>query len=93
MWAKNYDKCVKCGSTEYPHHGHGLCYVCYQREVCGVKSEYKPRLSWSRYYDSCVQCHQTVFPHVAKGLCSRCYREKRKEGVVSKENGMFKVRE
>lgn len=27
-WAKQYDCCQKCGTTDYPHHGHGLCRHC-----------------------------------------------------------------
>jgi len=31
-WSIKYDKCVKCGRTEYPHKGRGLCQLCYGRE-------------------------------------------------------------
>lgn len=28
-WSKNFSKCVKCGTTNYPHIGQGLCSHCY----------------------------------------------------------------
>ena len=31
-WSIKYNKCVKCGGTEYPHKGKGLCQLCYERE-------------------------------------------------------------
>ena len=31
MWAKKYDRCVECGTTDRKHEGHGLCYNCYHR--------------------------------------------------------------
>jgi hypothetical protein len=91
-WSRKYERCVKCGGTEYPHQGHGLCYICYQREVNGVRSEYIPRLAWARYYEQCIQCGQTVYPHMARGLCSRCYREERRKKAVVKST-VIEVRE
>ena len=28
-WAKQHDKCLKCGTTEFRHSGRGLCMRCY----------------------------------------------------------------
>jgi hypothetical protein len=28
-WAREYDRCVQCGSNERRHNGHGLCVNCY----------------------------------------------------------------
>lgn len=30
-WARNWDCCRKCGTTERPHRAHGLCGRCYAR--------------------------------------------------------------
>ena len=35
-WARDYDKCIQCGSTEWKHEGKGLC------SHCRGKSRYKP---------------------------------------------------
>jgi len=31
-WARDYDACIGCGTTERPHHAHGLCRRCWVRE-------------------------------------------------------------
>lgn len=31
-WAKNYDCCVRCGTTEKKHNARGLCMSCYDKE-------------------------------------------------------------
>ena len=32
-WSRKYNKCVKCGGTEYPHKGNGLCQRCYEKRA------------------------------------------------------------
>lgn len=32
-WSKYYPRCVECGKTDKPCHGHGLCSRCYDRLV------------------------------------------------------------
>ena len=31
-WARKYDACVKCGTTEGRHAGHGYCHNCLKRK-------------------------------------------------------------
>ena len=31
MWAKQYQKCTECKTTERKHRAHGLCERCYMR--------------------------------------------------------------
>lgn len=31
QWAREYDKCQKCGTTGRPHYARGLCERCYHR--------------------------------------------------------------
>jgi hypothetical protein len=31
-WSIKYDKCEKCGTTEYQHRAKGLCQLCYERK-------------------------------------------------------------
>ena len=31
MWAREYERCVKCGATEIPHFAKGCCRRCYHR--------------------------------------------------------------
>lgn len=42
-WAKNHDKCIKCGTTELSHRGRGLCKVCY-----GADNELRHKVHISR---------------------------------------------
>ena len=32
-WARQYDACVRCGTTRSGHSGKGICDVCRQREI------------------------------------------------------------
>ncbi len=32
-WAKNYDNCVQCGTTERKHQGKGLCVNCHAKHL------------------------------------------------------------
>ena len=45
-WSIKYDKCVKCGRTEYPHRGRGLCKLCYERESRKIHKIHKGRDGW-----------------------------------------------
>jgi hypothetical protein len=38
MWALNFKKCIKCGTTERKHLGRGLCESCYRKDI---ESRYK----------------------------------------------------
>ena len=31
-WARKHESCVRCGGTEFPHKGRGLCTSCYFKE-------------------------------------------------------------
>ncbi len=32
-WARDYDKCVICSTTEYKHHSNGICRMCRVKSV------------------------------------------------------------
>jgi hypothetical protein len=67
-WAHHYDACVKCGTTEREHKGHGMCARClayYRNHPDG------PR--WSRDHDACVMCGTTERAHKGWGRCENCY--------------------
>ncbi len=34
-WARDYDSCQKCGTTERKHNAKGLCWKCYDRATRG----------------------------------------------------------
>lgn len=36
-WAKNYDKCIICGTTKVKHNAKGYCANCYSKEFCRKK--------------------------------------------------------
>ena len=53
-WSRKYEKCIKCGTNEIPHSGHGLCRHCYERErndkyqathVPAVRGDILPRIT------------------------------------------------
>lgn len=39
-WAIEYNTCVSCGTTEWPHAGRGLCRRCYRRQWHKKNPEY-----------------------------------------------------
>lgn len=73
QWARKYDKCIRCGSTEYRHIGHGLCLACYIKTKYKTKVEYQPRIKWARNYDQCIRCGTAEVKHRSSGLCLTCY--------------------
>jgi len=81
-WAKKYDKCIECGTTERKHVGKGLCYSCkakprlalLREETAKRKAE---RAKWwdaKRELKECTGCGRSDRPHHAKGLCDACYQ-------------------
>lgn len=75
-WANKYDNCIKCLSSKYIHHAHGLCVQCYIKQQYKTKTEYIPRIGWSREYNYCLECSTDSVKHIAKGLCKYCYYKK-----------------
>jgi hypothetical protein len=49
-----HDACVRCSSTEHPHHGHGLCAKCYfddhNARYHAAHREEERQASLARYY-------------------------------------------
>lgn len=80
-WAKKYDRCTQCGTTDSRHYGRGLCKRCALRMAWHrARTEGRPwaqpapRVSaWARQHARCSECGTTEIPHGAKGLCERCY--------------------
>jgi len=83
-WSYHYNSCTKCGTTEKPHAGKGLCKNCYD----GYYRENKPRdLFISRKHSCCVECGTTKRQHIGRGLCVNCtnrryYHRKKSEDMV-----------
>ena len=40
MWARNYQSCTECNTTEAKHYGGGLCYRCYKRKKYAANPGY-----------------------------------------------------
>lgn len=63
QWARKWDCCQDCGTTQRPHYAYGLCTKCYNRQrtppliICKGCSEEKP--------------------HEAHGLCRACYNHQK----------------
>lgn len=45
-WARERRSCVKCGTTEIPHHAQGHCRICYSKYISYPKR--KARLNEAR---------------------------------------------
>ena len=74
-WARDWDRCQECGTTERRHEARGLCHRCHYRKKRGsseaLASEREQR--WSRRATKCVSCGTTDRRHTARGMCKRCY--------------------
>ena len=58
QWAKEYDRCAECGTTERKHLAQGLCFRCYQRKASQewrAKQTSKPA---TRLTTRCSVCHE-----------------------------------
>lgn len=88
-WSRKHDCCTSCETTNFVHHGHGLCSRCYQNPDSS-----RPLDSlWSVYYRHCQDgnCCYTVNGNTSKrhyghGLCTSCYKKnwkKKKRGEAS----------
>ncbi len=65
MWAKNYERCVKCNSTDHEHKAKGFCSACYQKEHSYPKEQ-------------CSICGKLERIHKREqnqAICSKCYKE------------------
>ena len=74
MWARKYDKCIRCGRTSRKHQALGLCDSCYvllRLHLKNPKMGFRNR--WALYHDKCKRCGTTKTRHRAKGLCRNCY--------------------
>lgn len=74
-WARGFDVCQDCGTTQHPHTARGLCQRCYDRKR-------RPRIGpepfdWSLKHPHCVDCGTTNRKHYALGLCTLCYERQR----------------
>lgn len=89
-WSMNYDKCVRCGTTERKHVGKGLCVKCHRSDRYKLK-KYQISDKWVRRYDKCIECGRTDRPHAAKGLCNTCYHnyQSRKKGRSERNFGAW----
>ena len=67
-WARYFDHCQKCGSSDRPHHAKGFCHACYQQRA----PRFRRSDGWSSKWKVCRCCETTEAPHHSKGLCTRC---------------------
>lgn len=81
-WAIRHDACVRCGTSEVPHSGRGLCERCACKDSRNRAKERgaswatpkRPPGAWSAAgHTACVECGQADREHVGRGLCQRCY--------------------
>lgn len=68
-WARDYDSCIECGTTDRLHIAKGLCSLCWGR----LKRPHIKRFKWSLKYERCISCSTTEIQHHSKGLCDNCY--------------------
>lgn len=54
-WARNWDHCQKCNTTERPHQAHGLCNQCYLRQYWKENSEELAERAHQRYVEHRVE--------------------------------------
>lgn len=89
-WAMKYDKCISCGSVEYPHQARGLCTSCYSKKIYACR-KHKMFDKWSKKYSKCKECGRIDRPHAAKGLCGACYTNylNRKKGKPKRNFGAW----
>lgn len=69
-WARHFDQCITCGTTERPHLAKGSCGQCYDKARRPLRYRvYK----WAKQWPECVNCGGTKSKHKALGLCEACY--------------------
>lgn len=86
-WSREHDLCVKCGTSECPHKGRGLCGRCYDRspeqaekhrqkmrDYARIRRQSKLEGKWSPRHDACILCGRIDRPHAAHGRCVECKR-------------------
>ena len=89
MWSKKFDKCIVCGTTSVPHHGKGMCHLCYSKYITkalGAKQEF-----------TCLNCGKVFTPEWYSGIprkfccdkCSREYHTGRHRGVQPTREGVL----
>jgi len=90
-WSRQYDKCIKCGTTEYKHNAKGLCVKCYKKEL--YRKRKAKLVKWSRKYEKCIDCGTTDRPYAASGRCIRCHVRSinRKKGVRERKAGNWSL--
>jgi len=71
-WSVKYNKCIKCGTTDYQHQAKGLCTSCYSKALY-IDRKNKRLKGWAKNYNCCINCGRVDRPHVANGLCGTCY--------------------
>lgn len=80
QWAKDWESCRQCATTERKHVGLGFCSTCYARYRRGVapldsdhpKQERLTPIRWARDWDACRGCGKTEQLHTSHGYCRRC---------------------
>lgn len=88
-WARRYDYCNSCGTTDRPHCGRGLCTLCHQRQkaarlrvvlpmrTCPCGALFQPTKKWSLYCSRLCQgrfIHSRVNADAAGRECPQCHR-------------------
>lgn len=83
--------CQRCGTSNRPHHGRGMCRRCYhsvyQFERRGAEVLPPPWERWSLNHPWCRCCRSAKHKHRQRGLCTACFsrlqREARKAGMLA----------
>ena len=92
-WARNYDKCVVCGTTERKHKAKGMCTLCYSMKA-------NKELAKKQVF-TCIQCGIVFSPEsyasTPRKFCShKCSEEyhtgKNRGPIRTKEEVLEKMR-
>lgn len=54
-WARNFDRCIECHSTNFPHHGGGLCSKC-RMKIKKPWIESRSKNTYETIHISCPIC-------------------------------------
>lgn len=76
MWARNFERCTKCGRDDRKHSGGGLCYACYNLKNYH-KNPIPTKLRMKKLYLEKTQ--------EKKDYAKKYYQAHRKEGLVQRK--------
>lgn len=90
-WARNYDKCIECGTTSIKHHSKGLCFKCAQRKyelnrpprMCDICKKEGRISKIIGSQNICRNCYAKIYS--PKKECDLCHKVSK---IAKSENGV-----